>query len=60
MYEVKVFDGMGNLKKVITAEDLEARSIARLRSMITERDRQQINSFEDETQFQEVNSQILC
>ncbi len=59
MYEVKVFDGMGNLKQVITPHDLEIRSITRLRSMITDRDRQQIESFEDEVQYQEINSQIL-
>ena len=60
MYEVKIFDRMGNLKKVISPRDLEARSIERLRSMITERDRQQIDSFEDEAPMQEFNSQMMA
>ncbi len=59
LYEVKIFDGGGNLLKVVPPEVLEKRSTEQAREMITDRDRQHVLRFEDEAQILEVHSQYV-
>jgi len=50
LYEVKIFDGNGNLINTISAAELEKRSTDYVCSLFTKRDREHIMSLEDEEQ----------
>ena len=55
LYEVKIFDGNGNLVKTISSADLERRSTDYVRAQLTERDREHILSLEEDGQASETN-----
>ena len=55
LYEVKIFDGNGNLVKTISSADLERRSTDYVRAQLTERDREHILSLEEDGQAPEMN-----
>jgi len=48
LYEVKIYDGTGNLMNIITRQELEKRSLKYVRTQFTERDREHVLSLEDE------------
>lgn len=50
LYEVKIYDGGGNLLNVVSSQELEKESIDNLRSMLTKRDREHIMSLESNDQ----------
>ena len=55
LYEVKIYDGTGNLVNTISSEDLERRSTDYVRAQLTERDREHILSLEEDGQTPETN-----
>jgi len=50
LYEVKIYDGGGNLLNVVSPQEMEEKSADNLRSMLSERDREHIMSLEDNEQ----------
>lgn len=57
-YEVKIYDGTGNLMNIVTRQELEKRSLECIRTQITERDREHIMSLEDEEETSAMASFI--
>lgn len=55
MHEVKVFDGAGKLKFVISKEVLVKRSTNIMRAMLSDRDRNQIIKFGDDPREKNQN-----
>lgn len=56
LYEVKIYDGSGNLLKVVSSKELDQESTDNLRSMLTERDREHIMSLESNEQVISVSN----
>jgi hypothetical protein len=50
LYEVKIYDGGGNLLNVVSPQELDEESTDNLRSMFTKRDREHIMSLENDEQ----------
>lgn len=55
LYEVKIYDGSGNLVNIISRQDLERRSTDYVRAQLTERDREHILSLEEDGQTPQTN-----
>lgn len=55
LYEVKIYDGTGNLVNTISSADLERRSTDYVRAQLTERDKEHILSLEEDGQTPETN-----
>lgn len=58
LYEVKVYDGTGNLMNIITRQELEKKSLEYIRTQFTERDREHVLSLEDEDETSAMSSLI--
>ena len=58
LYEVKIYDGTGNLMNIVTRQELEKRSLENIRTQFTERDREHIMSLEDEEETSAMASFI--
>ena len=59
LYEVKIYDGSGNLVNIISRQDLERRSTDYVRAQLTERDREHILSLEEDGQTPETNLRCM-
>ncbi len=59
LYEVKIYDGSGNLVNIISRQDLERRSTDYVRAQLTERDREHILSLEEDGQTPETNPHCM-
>ena len=55
LYEVKIYDGNGNLVNTISPADLERRSTDYVRAQLTERDREHILSLDEDALSPESN-----
>ena len=55
LYEVKIYDGSGNLVNTVSPAELEKKSTDYLISMLTERDREYIMSLEEDGQTAEMS-----
>jgi len=60
LYEVKIYDGGGNLLNVVSSQELEKESIDNLRSMLTKRDREHIMSLESNDQVISVSNYSMA
>lgn len=58
LYEVKIYDGTGNLMNIITRQELEKKSLEYIRTQFTERDREHVLSLEDEDETSAMSSLI--
>jgi len=56
LYEVKIYDGTGNLMNIVTRQELEKRSLEYVRTQFTERDKEHIMSLENEEQTSAMTS----
>ena len=56
LYEVKIYDGGGNLLNVVSHKELDKESTDNLRAMLTERDREHIISLESNEQVISVSN----
>jgi hypothetical protein len=56
LYEVKIYDGGGNLLNVVSPKELDKESTDNLRAMLTERDREHIMSLESNEQVISVSN----
>ena len=56
LYEVKIYDGTGNLMNIITRQELEKRSLEYTRTQFTERDKEHVMSLEDEEETSAMTS----
>jgi len=56
LYEVKIYDGGGNLLNVVSPQELDEKSTEDLRSMLTERDKEHIMSLESNEQVISANN----
>ena len=59
LYEVKIYDGSGNLVNIISRQDLERRSTDYVRAQLTERDREHILSLTEDGQTPETNPHCI-
>lgn len=59
LYEVKVYDGKGNLVNIVSPADLEKRTTDYLRAQLTERDKEHIMSLEEDGQTTEMSSHYM-
>jgi hypothetical protein len=58
LYEVKIYDGRGNLMNIVTRQELEKRSLEYVRTQFSERDREHVMSLEDEEEASAMTSFI--
>jgi len=56
LYEVKIYDGTGNLMNIVTRQELEKRSLEYIRTQFTERDKEHVMSLEDEEEASAMTS----
>lgn len=56
LYEVKIYDGTGNLMNIVTRQELEKRSLEYIRTQFTERDKEHVMSLEDEEETSVMTS----
>ena len=56
LYEVKIYDGTGNLMNIVTRRELEKRSLEYIRTQFTERDKEHVMSLEDEEEVSAMTS----
>ncbi|MFQ5445164.1 MAG: hypothetical protein ACE5EK_11190, partial [Nitrospinales bacterium] len=59
LYEVKIFDGGGNLLNIISPKELEKKSTESFRALLSQRDREHIMSLEDEEQALPMNAHYM-
>lgn len=55
LYEVKIYDGGGNLLNTVSPREMEQKSTESFRALFTQRDRAHIMSLEDEEQVLEMD-----
>lgn len=60
LYEVKIYDGGGNLLNVVSPQEMEQKSTESIRAMFSQRDREHIMSLEDDEQVLEMNSSYMA
>ena len=56
LYEVKIYDGTGNLMNIVTRQELEKKSLEYVCTQFTERDREHVMSLEDEEEASAMTS----
>ncbi|GJL79108.1 MAG: hypothetical protein NPINA01_20970 [Nitrospinaceae bacterium] len=56
LYEVKIYDGGGNLLKIVSPQELENKTTENIRSMFSKRDREHIMSLENDEQAVQMHS----
>lgn len=56
LYEVKIYDGGGNLLNIVSPQEMEKKSTESMRALFSQRDREHIMSLEDDEQVLEMNA----
>lgn len=60
LYEVKIYDGGGNLLNVVSPQELDKEATDKFRSVLTKRDREHIMSLENDEQMISVSSYAMA